>query len=55
MIIEIFKEATEWCENRVPQGEEWASHVTWGLLKLTIRDELKEVDEAYRNRRKLRL
>ena len=55
MIIEIFNEATEWYENLVAQGEEWASHVTWDLLKLTIRNELKEIDEAYRNRRKLRL
>ena len=55
MTIEIFKEATEWYENLVAQGEEWTSHVTWGLLKLTIRDELTEIDEAYRNRRKLRL
>ena len=55
MIIEIFKEATEWYENLVAQGEDWASHTTWDLLKLTIRDELKKIDEAYRNRRKLRL
>ena len=55
MIIEIVKEATEWYENLVTQGEDWASHATWDLLKLTIRDELKKIDEAYRNRRKLRL
>ena len=55
MIIGIFKEATEWYENLVAQGEEWASHVTWDLLKLTIRDELKEIGEANRNRHKLRL
>ena len=55
MGIEIFSEATDWCANLVAQVEEWASHDTWNLFKLTIRDELKEIDEAYRNRRSLRL
>ena len=35
MIIEIFKEATEWYKNLVAQGEEMASRVTWDLPKLT--------------------
>ena len=55
MILEVFKEATEWCETLVAQGEEWASHVAWDLLKLAIRVEPKEIDDSYRNRRKLRL
>ena len=55
MIIEIFKEATEYYENPVAQGWEWVSRVTWDLLKLVIRDELKGIDAAYRTRRKLRL
>ena len=55
MVKDIFAEAIEWYKNLDAQGDDWASHATWDLMKLTLRDELKEIDDAYRKRRSLKL
>ena len=56
MITEIFTEATDWYNTLVIENKtEWASHETWDLMKTTIRNELKNIDNSYRLRRKIKI